>query len=597
MSRQTRQMPRPRVEPKLQAIAGKVPVHDLGAELAVLSACILKNEEIDNVVRALRAPDFYSIANGLIFETIIELRAGGQPVDSVMIADVLRARGKLEQVGGAAYIAQMPDATPAVTNVMAHADIVARLARQRRIVAEAQRIVSTGYDPAPEEWGTNSARAIQDVAEARIHRGVIASNWAPLSIHYLLEDAPPQPWLLQHPTVDGEPCPPGQGDGLFPMGEAGMLSSEGGAGKTMALMQLGMCVALGIPWLDHFEIGEEARGGRVLLLLAEEKPHHIHRRMRACAKTMKLTREQAERVTERVVAIGLSGQPVTLVGPSADGTGIDVTDEHRDLQKLLARVQFRRCPKCRVVTGRPECECGQELPPILGWSLVVLDPLARWAGADTETDNIGATRFVQAVETLSQAPGNPGVLVAHHSSKVARREGKADSRGATGLTDGFRWQGTLRNVKKGAKFQQVKSNYSAPMVDELDLVRLKGGVLRVKSEDEIREEEAKVEDRFAEREHRRVEANEDRIQAAARAILDTLTKCNRAQTVIKSRSQLLALVKGGQQPKNDALSRLLHEGRIIPDKTMGYLVAPPKSDPGEHTPNEHHQGALFGASP
>src|SRR5690606_37428128 len=66
------------------------------------------------------------------------------------------------------------------------------------------------------------------------------------------------------------------------------------------------------------------------------------------------------------------------------------------------------------------------------WSLIIIDPLSRWAGGGVEADNEAATRFCQVVETLTTVPGNPSVLVAHHSSKMSAKDGSADARGVSG---------------------------------------------------------------------------------------------------------------------------------------------------------------------
>ena len=106
--------------------------------------------------------------------------------------------------------------------------------------------------------------------------------------------------------------------------------------------------------------------------------------------------------------------------------------------------------------------------------LIILDPLSRFAGPDSETDNSAATRFVQSVESLTKAPGNPAVLLAHHTPKSTRGK-DTDSldanavRGASALVDGVRWAATLLADSSGdgdtirtATLQLAKSNYTAP---------------------------------------------------------------------------------------------------------------------------------------
>lgn len=584
---------------KLRAINGRLPPHALDAEAAVLSACILKPENIDEVAAILRRPDdWYSEANGLIWPVVYELHLAGRPVDLVTIAGVLRDRGQLSRVGGSAYLAQIVDETPNVSHVAQHAEIVAERAVRRRFIAESQRIYAQGYDEVSPDWLQQSIQALSDVAADRKTRGTINTAWEPLPEEWLFTPPAPRDWLLQHPTRKGTPCAPGQGDGLLPLGRAGLLSSEGGAGKTMMLVQLALAVACNIPWLGHFHVAREAAFGRVLLALAEEKPDEIHRRMWSAAELMGLTNDQRRHAARTIQPLALAGKPVALVAPGPDGRTIEETTELRDLRRRLDAIRFRRCLSCRKVSSLETCECGLELPPVIGWSLVVIDPLARWAGADTESDNSAATRFVQAVESLCEAPGLPTVIVAHHSSKDSRKAGEADSRGVTAITDGFRWASTIHNREGKVIFRQTKSNYSIPMTEGLELVRSDGGVLRVQSDDEVAEAEHLREERAAARQSRQEQAIENRVDAAARAILETLQRHNKAGTPIKTRAELIRLVKGGQGPKNTALSRLLADRRIVREGEL--FVVPSRSTtsvaPQPDPSPEASQGSLFEAS-
>ena len=147
---------RPREPRKVEPppVAGRVPPHDLDAEAAVLSACLLKRDVLDEVVPLLKAEDFYSRANELIFEACVALATVGKPIDIVAVAAWLRDREQLAEVGGSAYLANIVDATPAVAHVVDHAKIVATKRQIRLVIAECQRISAEGYGDigAAEEW-------------------------------------------------------------------------------------------------------------------------------------------------------------------------------------------------------------------------------------------------------------------------------------------------------------------------------------------------------------------------------------------------------------------------------------------------------------
>jgi replicative DNA helicase len=131
--------------PEPPVVAGRVPPHDLDAEAAVLSAILLKRDALDQVLEILKPEHFYSEANGRIYEAAMELATVSQPIDTVTVASWLRDRERLQQIGGAAYLAQIVDATPAVAHVAAHARTVREKWRLRRVIAECQRISAEGY--------------------------------------------------------------------------------------------------------------------------------------------------------------------------------------------------------------------------------------------------------------------------------------------------------------------------------------------------------------------------------------------------------------------------------------------------------------------
>ena len=271
---------------------------------------------------------------------------------------------------------------------------------------------------------------------------------------------PPSPrWLLKRPEYgdDSRPRPVP----LFPRGKVGMLTAAGGVGKTTALCELALCVATRRPWLGCLEV---ATPGRVLLALGEEDAEEAHRRLWKAARILNLTDEQREIASRRVVVLPLAGHPeMALTQEEGPGTSVET-------------------PAARALLARLDDDAGEDDE---GWALVVLDPASRFAGPDMEKDNAAATRFVQVLERLAGVQGRPSVLVAHHTPKTARGEGKPtamDARGSSAFSDGVRWQADLRNRPRyeGApdlvEFTNTKNNY-APRWDGFTLRRGADGAL------------------------------------------------------------------------------------------------------------------------
>jgi len=115
----------------------RVPPHDREAERAVISAAILNQEACDELLSQLRpdGSEFYADEHRRVWAAIADVRGAGELVELVAVASALSARGHLQRIGGPAALAEMVDATPAITNAALHA----------RRVRDLHRLRSTGY--------------------------------------------------------------------------------------------------------------------------------------------------------------------------------------------------------------------------------------------------------------------------------------------------------------------------------------------------------------------------------------------------------------------------------------------------------------------
>lgn len=361
-----------------------------------------------------------------------------------------------------------------------------------------------------------SRRVVPESASAPgTRKNVIAKVARCIDADWLVASPPARRWLLEQDNPEDEGA---STRGWLPRGKVGMLAAGGGVGKTMALVSLAISVATGRKWFG-LTVGST---GRVLLALAEEDLEEVQRRIFHAAHRLRLTEAERERVVELIVIAPLAGTMVALL--ERDGAGNVLTSAlHADLVQVLNAAE--------------------------DWALVVLDPLARWAGIDGENDNALATRFVETVETLVRAPGAPTVLVAHHTSKAARREGDSTAsaaRGASALTDGMRWvatmvPGTIGKLRT-VRIEVAKSNYSHPG-DPIDLVREDNGALSLLPKEAMR---AEVERDRGEKE-RKLDAR----------VLEAIGKGQ-----FTSADDLRSIVQCGKSPLSAAIARLKASGRL-----------------------------------
>ncbi len=167
MTMQTTRGGRDKLPPREPPIvAGRVPPQDLDAEAAVLSACLLDRNALDQVLELLEPEHFYSDANRLIFEGCRSLALEGTPIDIVSVASWLRSREQIQRIGGARYLGELVDATPAVANVGTHGRVVREKWRLRRVIATCQQYAAEGYGDVgvAQEFIDSAEQALYDIA-------------------------------------------------------------------------------------------------------------------------------------------------------------------------------------------------------------------------------------------------------------------------------------------------------------------------------------------------------------------------------------------------------------------------------------------------
>ncbi|MGS2592159.1 replicative DNA helicase [Streptomyces hebeiensis] len=124
----------------------RVPPQDLEAEESALGSMLLSKNAIGDVVEELAgAEDFYRPAHQIIYETVLDLYARGEPADPITVAAELTASGQLARVGGATTLHALVNAVPTAANASYYAGIVAERAVFRRLAEAGTKITQAGY--------------------------------------------------------------------------------------------------------------------------------------------------------------------------------------------------------------------------------------------------------------------------------------------------------------------------------------------------------------------------------------------------------------------------------------------------------------------
>src|SRR6478609_423078 len=141
----------------------RTPPHSVEAEQAVIGGLLLDTQAWDQVGDSVGAEDFYRPDHRLIFEAIAELVSESKAIDVVTVSEQLDRRGKLQDVGGLAYLGTLARDTPTAANARAYAQIVRERALLRSLVSAGTAIATSVYS----EEGL-SARDLVNQAEQRV---------------------------------------------------------------------------------------------------------------------------------------------------------------------------------------------------------------------------------------------------------------------------------------------------------------------------------------------------------------------------------------------------------------------------------------------
>lgn len=148
----------------------KVPPQNLEVEASVLGGILLENDAINRVLEILTLEDFYRESHRKVFRAMIELSNRNEPVDIITLSELLKGRGELEAVGGAAYLASLNDFVPTAANIAYYARIVREKAILRQLIGAATEIATRGYEEKGnvDEFLDAAEKVIFDISEKRV---------------------------------------------------------------------------------------------------------------------------------------------------------------------------------------------------------------------------------------------------------------------------------------------------------------------------------------------------------------------------------------------------------------------------------------------
>ena len=183
----------------LRPVPEQKPPHNLEAEEAVLGAILAAGQLLTEVAAVLEEADFYRPAHRAIWRAMLRLADRGNPTDPVTVLGELGDRGELADVGGGPFLHTLVAAVPTIANAGHYAQLVAEMARRRRVIDLGIRLAHSDADPAV------LAHLAGELADTTAAPG--ARGWAPPIPFGVTGDLPAFPvevlpgWLAEYVTA------------------------------------------------------------------------------------------------------------------------------------------------------------------------------------------------------------------------------------------------------------------------------------------------------------------------------------------------------------------------------------------------------------
>ena len=135
---------------------------NLEAERSILGAVLLDNHALNAAVQVLKSEDFFLPQHRHIFERMVQLSEKQLAIDTITLMEDLSRRGELEAAGGVAYLSQLADGLPRVTNVDHYSRIVKEKSVLRGLIHSTAAIQEQAFASG------DDADVILDRAESQI---------------------------------------------------------------------------------------------------------------------------------------------------------------------------------------------------------------------------------------------------------------------------------------------------------------------------------------------------------------------------------------------------------------------------------------------
>lgn len=157
--------------------------HNEEAEEAVLGSVVLDFSQVPSL--DLQPSDFFNSSHQAIYQAILDLYRQGEGIDQITVSHELQRKGKLEIIGGVAYLSHLISITPTSIHAPYYAKVLRDCSFSRSLIAAGNQIAQIGYrNEDPQQSVTDSQALLSDIDKAI----PTAQIWTPGDIANIASD-------------------------------------------------------------------------------------------------------------------------------------------------------------------------------------------------------------------------------------------------------------------------------------------------------------------------------------------------------------------------------------------------------------------------
>jgi RecA-family ATPase len=363
--------------------------HNIEAERALLGAILVNNECFHRVSDFLKPEHFLDNIHPHIFKLAGELIRAGKIATPVTIKDFLPSNLDVAGLTVVQYLARLCAEAASIINSEDYGRTIYDLALRRQAIQIYQDAIN-GAKCAPVD--NDPLQQLSDVADKlrRLTHDIHPSNRRRLNLidmsNWDNEPVPERKWAIRD---------------CVPLHQAGLLSGEGGTGKSILELTKNVAHVTGKDWL-----GLLPEPGPTIYVGAEDSKDEIHIRLAAIAKHYGVTFK--ELVDGGLHILCLLGEDATLVAVNGKGGTVETTNLYRQLYEAAGDIKPKN---------------------------ISIDTLSR-AFAGDEINRVQVYAFASYMQKIAKV-ADGSVTVLSHPSLAGMASG-------SGLSGSTAWHGAFR---------------------------------------------------------------------------------------------------------------------------------------------------------